>query len=481
MEEGDAGERAVYAPAMLTHLSLRNFKSWAEAELAFGRITGLFGPNSSGKTALIQFLLLLKQTREATDSRTVLELNGPYARLGVYSDIIASHNDAKLLSWQLFYRPHKPPLVLNFLLNDSRDYTLLKLDCEVRADLCRIWTSRLSYRIGDVVVGVRAIDKDERSYELFSEGDVVRFAMMPDEIEDDDKFTSATVNSILTGRKVSEPKKSYLLPYKAKNSLVIIYFVPKLESSYELEIDGIFYLGPLRQPPERDYLWARSTPSDVGVRGERAVDALLAATAHNETRTLNKGDPPLPIQQIVAHWLREMGLVADFRVEELAPGSHRWQARLQVHKNGPEVLLTDVGFGISQVLPVITLLYYVPEGSTVILEQPELHLHPLAQSVLADVIISAAQNRDLQVLVESHSEHLLLRLQRRVAEEVIPADDVKLYFCEAPEGVSKLRPLELDEYGQIANWPDKFMGDAFGETFAAEEARLKRMQAGETA
>jgi predicted ATPase len=73
-----------------------------------------------------------------------------------------------------------------------------------------------------------------------------------------------------------------------------------------------------------------------------------------------------------------MGLIHDFRVEEIAKGSNRWQALVQVSPGGVETPLTDVGFGVSQVLPVVTLLQYVPEGSTVILEQPEIHLHPLA-------------------------------------------------------------------------------------------------------
>jgi predicted ATPase len=136
-----------------------------------------------------------------------------------------------------------------------------------------------------------------------------------------------------------------------------------------------------------------------------------------------------------------------------------------------------VGFGVSQVLPVVTLLLYVPEGSTVILEQPEIHLHPLAQANLADVIIYAARRRRVQVIVESHSEHLLLRLQRRIAEGGLPAADVKLYFSDAPAGVSRLVELELDLLGTIGNWPQNFMGDAFGETAEAERARLKRQRA----
>jgi predicted ATPase len=129
------------------------------------------------------------------------------------------------------------------------------------------------------------------------------------------------------------------------------------------------------------------------------------------------------------------------------------------------------------VLPVVTLLQYVPAGSTVILEQPEIHLHPLAQANLADVIINAAVHRNVQVIVESHSEHLLLRLQRRIAEEKIRSDDVALYFCDIGDKASVLNRLQLDLFGKIENWPRNFMGNAFGETAEAEKARLNRIMA----
>ena len=106
-------------------------------------------------------------------------------------------------------------------------------------------------------------------------------------------------------------------------------------------------------------------------------------------------------------------------------------------------------------------------------------MHPLAQAALADVLIQAATHRNVQIILESHSEHLLMRLQRRIAEgDKINADDVRLYFCDAPKGESRLTRLEVDMLGSIRNWPANFMGDAFGETAAAEEARLKRTMSG---
>ena len=269
------------------------------------------------------------------------------------------------------------------------------------------------------------------------------------------------------------PLWSYAFPDQARTYFQNASFLADLETAYEEQMDGLYYLGPLREY----YLWSGARPATVGVKGEETIGAILAMTAEGEQRNVGYKARLRPFQEIVAHWLAELGVIHDFRVEEIVSGSNRWQARVITRKGGAEVLLTDVGFGVSQVLPVVTLLQYVPPGSTVILEQPEIHLHPLAQATLADVIINAVTHRALQIIVESHSEHLQLRLQRRVAEEKIGSGDVTLYFCDITDGGSILERLQLDLFGKIENWPTNFMGDAFGEAAEAEKARLRRMAA----
>ena len=447
---------------MLRTLNFKNFKSWPKAEIQFGRITGLFGTNSSGKTSLLQFLLLLKQTKEATDRGTSLGLNGPYVGLGLYHDMIHLHEEDRTLSWSLGIELSKDLTLVDpsgkrtATITRARDITV---ESEVRARDQSAVCTRLAYRVGDMTFSLRPKGESVTDFELVTKGGKFRFVRTQ-------------------GRpwQLPRPVKSYAFPDQARTYFQNASFLADIESVYEKQIDDIFYLGPLRIYPARDYLWARSKPEDVGVRGEKTIDAILAATAANEMRNVRYKAFHRPFQEMIAHWLREMGLVHDFRVDEIAEGSNRFQAKVRINEGGPEVLLTDVGFGVSQVLPAVTLLQYVPEGSTVILEQPEIHLHPFAQANLADVIINAATHRKIQVILESHSEHLLLRLQRRVAEEAIPAEDIKLYFCDASSGFSELEPLNLDLFGQIKNWPTNFMGDAFGETYAAEKSRLERMK-----
>jgi predicted ATPase len=129
---------------------------------------------------------------------------------------------------------------------------------------------------------------------------------------------------------------------------------------------------------------------------------------------------------------------------------------------------------------VLVLCYYAPRGATIILEQPETHLHPSVQAGLADVFIDAIQTRGIQIIVESHSEHLLRRLQRRIAEATFAQEHTALYFCATDDaGTSQLTTLELDPFGNIHNWPADFFGDEPGETIAMAEAEMQRRQAGE--
>lgn len=98
------------------------------------------------------------------------------------------------------------------------------------------------------------------------------------------------------------------------------------------------------------------------------------------------------------------------------------------------------------------------------------------QAGLADVFIDACKTRNLQIVIESHSEHLLRRLQRRIAEEALAADDAALYFVRMGQAESQLERLDVDLFGNIRNWPEHFFGDELGDLVAMTEAAARRQQ-----
>jgi hypothetical protein len=237
---------------------------------------------------------------------------------------------------------------------------------------------------------------------------------------------------------------------------------PAMAFGLQICLEMVSYLGPLRQHPRRIYRWGGNEPGDVGRDGGEAVQALLAT---------REGPRTVPR---VREWLKRMNLIDALRIEPIAPNRKDYEIRLRKSHASAEVLLPDVGFGVSQILPVLVLCYYAAEGSTLILEQPELHLHPAAQSELGDLLIEVVNERKLQIIVESHSEHLLRRIQRRVAEGAFEAKDASIYFCEIENGESKARELELTDDGFIKNWPKDFFGDEMGDLAAMTEAATKR-------
>ena len=174
-----------------------------------------------------------------------------------------------------------------------------------------------------------------------------------------------------------------------------------------------------------------------------------------------------------------MQIIQSFKVKQITTDKYEYEVLVKTMGLNEEVNITDVGFGVSQVLPVLVQCFYAPPDSTIIIEQPEIHLHPSVQATLADLFIEALQARingkvqNTQLLIESHSEHFLRRLQRRIAEKVISPENIAIYFCESSPNGSLIKPLEVDMFGYIKNWPKDFFGDEMGDIVAQTEAALQ--------
>ena len=449
---------------MLTRLRLKNFKSWEDTgEIALKPITGLFGTNSSGKSSLIQALLLLKQTADSADRGPVFHFGDSrtYVDLGDFASVVHGHKaNSKLeisLNWRMENRHRVQHAVTRGRIAQSRRLGFrVASRMETNRRITGPVVDEMSYSVGSVAFGMRLENGIE--YKPFVKNTDFRFVRHGEK-----------------PREITSLDNCYGFPPELWANFQNVDFLANLEYRLESRLRSVHYLGPLRARPERVYTWSGARPTDVGQVGENAIDALLASRERNEIN----GKPTLNLEAYVAEWLKKLGLIHDFRIEPVAKGSRLFEVKIRKLPGAAESLITDVGFGVSQVLPALVLCFYVPEGSTVILEQPEIHLHPLAQSGLADAFIEASKRRKVQIIVESHSEHLLNRLQRRIAEEEISHDDVGLYFCEPGDGASKLHTLKLDKFGNIANWPENFFGDQFREIASMRKAALKRQQAGE--
>jgi len=154
---------------MLSRLSFTNFKSWPEADLTFAPITGLFGTNSSGKTSLLQFLLMLKQTKEATDRAIALELNGAYVQLGTIRDAIHGHDETGVITLSLTFTPDDPLSLQDSTGRNQRPIASgeeITLSTKIVVRQKAPQAESLSYTLGDVSFSLKRGSGKEKPFDL---------------------------------------------------------------------------------------------------------------------------------------------------------------------------------------------------------------------------------------------------------------------------------------------------------------------------
>ena len=460
---------------MLRKIGLTNFKSWRELDIELAPITLLFGVNSSGKTALLQSLLMLKQTVNSRDPNTHLNFGGgprDYVDLGSYRDLVNGHDESQpigmKLGWDIpalraFRYLHEilsgskqlgPYISLehsvtwrwddDVLLDHLgyRTYGNETFNCFLRFDRLGLDNYRVTHSdsIESISATLLGVDEFGPNMDEFSNPASIRYV----------------------------PRNCYLFPdgFRLANYWVgNEYYRPEFEGPFENEIGKIRYLGPLRQYPQRYYVWTGERKTEIVELDGSDTFAVLVSSQRDDGKLVAG----------VEEQLRELGLIQELRIRPAGPQSRFYEIMVVVTEF--ESSLLDVGFGVSQVLPIITMLLSAPEGSIILLEQPELHLHPNAQAGLADLMLHAAETRKLQLIVESHSEHIVRRLQRRVAEADPPFarhENIKMYFCQPGEHGSTISEVCLDRFGQIRDWPERFLGDISGDLHSMLIAALDR-------
>lgn len=221
------------------------------------------------------------------------------------------------------------------------------------------------------------------------------------------------------------------------------------------------YIGPFRENPERVYRDSESQSIDVGVRGEN-VSTLLIRDFQKKNRLINE----------ISEWLyRTMG----YKLCINDMGNSLFQIMLE-NDNGIKSNLLDVGFGISQVLPIITQVIRMSLVSrkwksrecvdeTLYIEQPELHLHPAAQAELADIFVKCImENPGKTLVIETHSEHMIRKLQVLIADKncAFSEKDICIYYVDKNEdGIANVKEMKLLPNGKFkVKWPTGFFDKA---------------------
>jgi predicted ATPase len=459
---------------MLTRLRFRNFKAWPDSgDIRLAPLTVLFGTNSAGKTSIPQLLLMMQQTAASPNRQRALQLgdNRSLVELGAYDDIVHQHDVARPLDIELEWTSPEPIEIRNPVNGNACSGRHFDFRVQIQSD-ARHQPVVQSFRYDLVSAsGERLLDITMRRT-----GTAKTFELASDTYE---LLRHAGRNSPLP-----DPVRFYGFPDEVNAYYQNAAFTADLVLALEKQLASIYYVGPLRDYPSRLYLWSGEVPEHVGTKGEKAVEAILAG--QDRMFALKPGDRKKPLPEVVAARLRAMGLIHEFSVSPLRRHGKEYEVLVKTGPSLPDVKLTDVGFGVSQVLPVVVECFYVPAHSVVIFEQPEIHLHPRVQAELADLFIDAIRMREdgeprsCQFIIESHSEHFLRRLQRRIAEQAVSADDTALHFVHTERQHAGVEALDVDAFGNIRNWPQGFFGDEMEDLVARTRAQSTRMAPRET-
>ncbi|MFP3088985.1 DUF3696 domain-containing protein [Treponema sp. TIM-1] len=474
---------------MLKNWKVSNFKSIysMEAPLEFAPLTIFCGTNSSGKSSVLQSILLLQQTHLQQLQKnskywlpTIL-LNGELTRLGKFSEIISAarksdkNNDKIAIAFTI--NNYKTNFYDSFDINDEPSVSIeskieFKLDHDTQERLpivnyisitdlnCKESKIILNYqdehrRMGNYVVvsdNVQFID-NINSYDDLSERDLG----IP--------FFQGDFNSFLP--RIKFKKENLNESYNKNISIIHDFFSKKL-----------YYIGPLRADPKKnsdnislfgdmgvgyqgqytaDFYFTNKDKGVINLNQEYLKNNNLDIKMFMEdldkygSAAFRKG---FSLEEYISQWLEYIDVADDITVNE--------EGNLKVKQGEREMGLNNVGVGVSQVLPIIVQCFAAEPGSTIIIEQPELHLHPKMQSRLADFFLVMSLT-GIQLIIETHSEYIIDKLRLRIVQA--PLDKpinkkVALYFVEKHNGASEFKRIEINDFSVMSEWPEGFFEES---------------------
>lgn len=363
---------------MLTQLDLRLFKCFKFLKLPLTSLTLLSGGNASGKSSVLQALVLLHQTIREHEWSTRLMLNGDSIRMGTVADVIDKVN------------------------------------------------GRYTFEISVV--------DDDNSYQWTFTGERSEMSM-------------SVISVSVDGVQNEEPKKlRYLLPPD----------VAETAASLPHRLSGLTYITAERVGPREVYsLEDRQIATVVGPAGEHVASVLHQG---RDEQVLNElALPEVPITR-----LRQVGA----RMQRFFPGcsldlqqvpqTNAVTLGLRISTDTDFHRPIHAGFGLTQVLPIIVAALSAKVGDILLIENPEVHLHPAGQALMGQFLAEVAR-AGIQVIIESHSDHILNGIRRSVRSAKLLPDQVAIYFFRprSADAAQVLNP-QLDKFGNIDTWPDGF-------------------------
>ena len=418
-------------------LKLENFKGFSENNekgniINIKPITLIYGPNSYGKSSILQSLLLLNQTtKDGGDYKTVCLLpKGEMVNLGSFKDLINKH--AK-----------NQEIIIELSLPSNHYFNVNTPEAEEVSKLTELFFSfHFGLKEEQIVMSQIDIYRKQTDYTNI---------LKPIKKEKELIYTYKLRANLIYEKKCQLSNNENRTEEISKLSFFRLeeFIAGNPFEQLEEIIKEIVYVSSFRQPPERYYVPENNKRDYVGKNGEYTSEILYDSDIH----------------KYVDYWL---GKIAHYKLPKRKHGSKVNSIILNDDTaKVTNINLLDLGSGIAQVLPIITQAFK-SEYKMILIEEPEIHLHPKAQAELGEMFVDAAKERHNTFIIETHSENLLLRLQKLIRHGELSKDDVSVIYVNKDENGSHCIPLNIDEEGDIINIddiPDGFFEEGFNELF----------------
>jgi hypothetical protein len=401
-------------------LRLKNFKGFkSQIEFELKPLTFFYGPNSSGKSSVIHALAALSQTIKLTNNRRPLILDDEHAviNLGRFIEVIHSkaYSDKIEIGFDL---PKSPILKIDGSGGASRDYKDIFCDlsfgCTKKTQ--EIYLNKAHFIQGELDI---VLDKTTSGH---------RFTLSP---------SGAKGAAWLQKGFLGEEAMYYsalLKNNKTPDSHNLFNDLYAINQGISSRLTNTRYLGPFRQPPSRKYATYGSLPNEVGSQGEACM-TLLANEAIQSAKQ--------PHISQIGTWLTLLGLGKKVRLERIGK-SDSFGVDITL-SDDTSLPIADLGFGLSQVLPVLAQCSFAPKESTLLFEQPELHVHPMAQGPLTEVFVDVIYQKKCQVVAETHSPELIRSALRLLRSGKLKLEDLAIYKIERQNKASVAIPINITE------------------------------------
>lgn len=431
-QNGQNGGERQEEPQGITKITVGGYKSIAqEQSIEIRPLTILAGANSSGKSSIMQPLLLLKQTLEAPFDPGALLLNGPNVRFTSAEQLLTQPRDNKHEGvFQAGITVHSGyPVMLFYSKQLSKAFEVEKMVLHSGQNM--VFTPNMTS--GDISNIFHNLGVSSLAANLSTQG-----------------YSLCIIkNRCFLELAAQDETKSKLLSFRLFVNAKVVTG-ESLSSNTERYVLNTIHLPGLRGNPARTYPITGLTNFFPGTFENYTASVLLDWQTEDKTEKL---------QQLHSN-LANLGLTNAVSAEMRNDAEVEIRVGRTLKSDASDMVsIADVGIGVSQTLPVLVALLAAKPGQLVYLEQPEIHLHPRAQTAMAQVLADAAR-RGVRVVAETHSSLLLLGVQTLVAEGKLSPELVKLHWFErGDDGAATIRSADLDEGGAFGEWPEDF-GDA---------------------